>query len=207
MQQYMVNLRGITPLIMHRDNLAFLEKIAAWRKDPANRELSTKAGDDRVPPWSWLGFAYHNGREFGIPADNLMTMLREGASKVNTSKARETYKRQASAGIIIDAEQWPILVNGRTVQVAAFQPLIGNLDFNAHIEAAEAAGFELLIKRAKIGMAKHIRVRPMFRDWEARGTLTVIDEELSGITEDVLRLILEQAGARVGVCDWRPSSL
>jgi hypothetical protein len=86
------------------------------------------------------------------------------------------------------------------------KPLIGNTEFASHVEMAELLGFELNVKRAKIGRAKHIRVRPMFREWKAIGTVTVLDEELSGLTNDVLKIILNQAGALCGVCDWRPSS-
>ena len=67
-------------------------------------------------------------------------------------------------------------------------------------------GFELFVKRAKIGKAKHVRVRPMFRNWEAEGTLTVLDEEASGLKHANLQRILDLAGAMVGLGDWRPSS-
>jgi len=205
MKQYTVTLSGLTPLLMHYDNLSFGEKIAAWRRDPANKEHSV-SGDDRSPAWTWIGYAYHDGRVMGLPADNVMTMLREGGAKVRTGKNQETYKKHTQAGVMIDAQQFDLFVGDDTVPVKTLEPLIGNLSFIEHIEAAEAAGFELLVKRAKVGMAKHVRVRPMFRQWEARGSITVMDEETSGLTRDVLDLILRQAGALVGVGDWRPSS-
>lgn len=205
MKQYNVTLTGLTPLLMHEDNLAFGEKIAAWRRDPANKEHSV-SGDDRSPAWTWLGYAYHDGRVMGLPADNLMTMLREGGAKVKTGKNQETYKKHTQAGLMIDSQQFDLFVNDKTIPIQKFNDLIGNLEFINHIDAAEATGFELLVKRAKVGMAKHVRVRPMFRTWELRGSLTVIDEEISGITSQVLDLILRQAGALVGLGDWRPSS-
>ena len=91
MQQYQITLNGLTPLLMHNDNLAFTEKVNAWRKDPANKELSV-SGDDRTPPWTWIGYLYHDGKNLGVAADNLMTMLREGGAKVLTGKGKETYK-------------------------------------------------------------------------------------------------------------------
>ena len=101
---------------------------------------------------------------------------------------------------------WPIINNGRQIPKSEIEKLIGNNDFDFHAETAEALGFELLVKRAKIGQAKHIRVRPLFRNWEATGTLTVLDPDMSGITHDMLSIILDQAGALIGLCDWRPSS-
>lgn len=205
MQQYNLTLTGLTPLLMHGDNLSFGEKIAAWRKDPGNKEHSV-SGDDRSPAWTWIGYAYHDGRVMGLPADNIMTMLREGGAKVRTGKNQETYKKHTQAGIMVDGEQFDLYVNDNMVPVEGLKDLIGNLEFVEHIERAEAAGFELLVKRAKVGASKHVRVRPMFRTWEARGSITVLDPETSGLTEDVLGLILRQAGALVGVGDWRPSS-
>lgn len=205
MNQYKITLTGLTPLLMHNDNLAFTEKVQSWRKNPANKELST-SGDDRSPCWTWLGYAYHNTKVFGIPSDNMMTMLREGGAKVKTGKKMETYKKHTQSGLILDQEQFDLYVNNKTVPIAPFQGLIGNNDFEEHLTMADDYGFELLVKRAKVGQAKHVRVRPMFRTWEARGTLTVLDEELSGLTQGILETVLAQAGALCGLCDWRPSS-
>ena len=75
----------------------------------------------------------------------------------------------------------------------------------ASIEAlapkVKAMGFDLLVKRAKIGQQKHIRVRPQFTSWEARGAFLVWDDQ---IDEKALALILEYAGQYKGLCDWRP---
>ena len=204
MKQYRLTLAGLNPLLMHRDNIAFTEKIEAWRKDPANKELSTR-GDDRSPAWTWIGYVYHDTKHFGIAADNLMTMFREGGAKV-VNKGKETFKKQTQSGIMMDRQQFDLLINGTPIPAAPFQTLIGVTDFVKHDEAAESAGFELHVKRVKVGQAKHIRVRPMFRNWSAVGTFTVIDEELSGLTEPILNTILTQAGALCGLCDWRPSS-
>ena len=205
MEQYKVTLTGLTPLLMHNDNLAFTERIKAWQKEPENKALSV-TGDDRSPAWTWIGYTYHDGRVLGVNSDNIMTMLREGGAKVLTGKGKETYKKQTQSGIMLDAQQFDLYVGGETIQIAPIKSLIGDNDFNNHIDTAEANGFELLVKRAKIGRAKHIRVRPMFRNWVLVGSLTVLDSELSGLTEKVLTTVLNQAGAICGLCDWRPSS-
>ena len=205
MDQYQITLTGLTPLLMHNDNLAFTEKVTAWRKAPENKEFSV-SGDDRTPPWTWIGYLYHDGKNIGVNSDNLMTMLREGGAKMLTGKGKETYKKHTQSGLMIDQQQWDLYVNGNKISIDPVKPLIGNKEFHEHIEVSENSGFELLVKRAKIGRAKHIRVRPMFREWELRGSLTVIDKEISGITQQVLGVVLNQAGAVCGLCDWRPSS-
>jgi len=205
MKQYSITLEGLSPLLMHNDNLAFSEKVQAWRRDPANKENSV-SGDDRTPPWTWIGYTYHDGKHLGIASDNIMTMFREGGAKVHTGKGNETYKKQTQFGIMLDQQQFEVVINEKPIEVKKIKPLIGNLEFNTHLETAEENGFELLVKRAKIGRSKHIRVRPMFREWVAYGSITVLDEDLSGLTKDTLQIILNQAGALCGLCDWRPSS-
>jgi hypothetical protein len=205
MEQYHVTLNGLTPMLMHQDNIAFSEKVKQWQKAPENKEYSV-SGDDRSPAWTWIGYAYHDGKVFGMPSDNLMTMLREGGAKVLTGKGKETYKKQTQAGIMIDQQQWTLYVNGKEIPVTPFKELIGNNTFTDHLEIAEEYDFELLVKRAAVGQSKHIRVRPLFRNWQIVGSLTVIDKETSGITESILRTVLNQAGALVGLGDWRPGS-
>jgi len=204
MNQYQVEITGQTPLLMHNDNISFSEKVTAWAKDPANKPNSV-AGDDRTPAWTWIGYLYHDGRELGMPSDNLMTMLREGGSKM-IKRGKETYKKQTQSGIMLDQQQWRLLVKGQPISLDPIRDLIGNNDFLAHLEVSESLGFELLVKRAAIGRAKHVRVRPMFREWTLVGSLTVLDEELSGLTLDVLQQVFNLSGALCGMGDWRPSS-
>ena len=205
MEQYQITLKGLTPLLMHNDNLGFNERIVEWRKAPESKELSV-SGDDRSPAWTWIGYLYHDSKHIGIAADNIMTMLREGGAKVSTGKGKGTYKKQTQSGVMLDQQQFDIFTSGKLVDVDPIKRLIGVTDFTQHLDLAESLGFELLVKRAKIGRAKHIRVRPMFREWTAIGSLTVLDSELTGLTQPVLELVLNQAGALCGLCDWRPSS-
>jgi len=204
MKRYKIEMTGNSPLIMHKDNIAFGEKVKLWSKDPANKGISV-AGDDRTPPWVWIGYTYHDGKQVGVPSDNLMTMLREGGAKV-PKRGKETYKKQTQSGIMLDQEQFPLTIYGQPVLVEPINNLIGNMEFTDHLAVAESLGFELLVKRAVIGRAKHIRVRPMFRQWELNGSLTVLDEEMSGLTKEVLEMVFLHAGAACGLGDWRPSS-
>jgi len=204
MERYEVTLNGLTPLLLHNDNLGFNEKIERWRKDPANKALS-QAGDDRSPAFTWIGYLYHAQGKVGVSADNLMTMLRESGAKI-TKKGKESYKKQTQSGLLIDTIQFDILVNGQTVPTAPINEMIGVTEFDQHMDLAESLGFELFVKRAAIGRAKHVRVRPMFREWQLKGTMTILDTELYGINKSVLEQILTIGGAQVGLCDWRPSS-
>lgn len=208
MNQYKITLEGATPIIFHRDNIQFAEKVTAWRNDPQNREIAGKPGDDRGPAWTWIGGLYHDagGHKLIVASDNLMTMLREGGAKVKKG-ARETYKRQTQSGVLVDGEGFRLIGPKGEVPFDDIKALIGNNDFTRHSEVAESLGFELMVVRARVtGSTKHVRVRAMFRQWKAVGTITVIDEEMSGITRHVLEQILTQAGALCGLGDWRPSA-
>ena len=203
MERYKIILEGETPLLMHRDNIQFSERVRAWQQE--NRSLSV-AGDDRTPAWSWIGSLYDDGEYVGLNADNMMTMLREGGAKVPTGAKNETYKRQTQSGIVLEEICPPLLVNGKRLEMAPISALLDEDVFEAHVEAVREMGFDLLVKRAKVGTSKHIRVRPMFEKWAVITTLMVVDPKEYGITQEVLQKILNKAGSLCGLGDWRPSS-
>lgn len=190
-KNYMVMLSGMRDLLMHKDNIQHGERVKKWSKDPANKDVSV-AGDDRSPAWTWIGYLYAEYGKVVIDSDNLMTMLREGGAQVSTGKGKKTFKAQTQSGIIVNE-----------IDYEPIKALLNENDFEKHLEITEELGITLFVKRAKIGMSKHIRVRPRFSNWQASGTITVTDPML---TKDVLQDILTFAGARCGLCDWRPSS-
>ena len=199
---YEIHLVGATALLMHADNFTWAEVMKRWRLEPENKKLSTP-GDDRTPAWTWMGSMYHDGDMVGIPSDNLMTAIREGASRVDTGKRGATFKRQSQSGIVVNEIMWPIVTPKGRVAWSDVEKLRDVDDFFEHETAAAKLGFELLSKRAKVGMAKHVRVRPRFAAWEATGTVTVFDET---ITSQVMEMIWTNAGRYAGLGDWRPSS-
>ena len=187
---------------MHHDNLSWCEVMKKWASDPGNRSGSV-AGDDRSPAWRWIGNLYAEGGLIVMPSDNLMTVLREGGKRCPTGKGQSTFKAQTQSGIVVDQSSWPILVAGKQIKYATLEKLINDADFAAHEKAVEALGFSLFVKRAKIGAAKHVRVRPRFDSWACQGTVTVFDEMITTVT---LQNILTFAGNYAGIGDWRPSS-
>ena len=209
MKRYHITMSGTTPLIMHRDNPAFAEIVSRWCQDPANKEY-VKKGDDRSPGWAWIGYLYHDGTNITMNADNLATCIREGGAKVPTGNSRgdQSYKRLSQSGIVLDAPEYTLLVNGEVIPLEPIKNMMesGEIDFNKYMALAESLGFELFVKRAKIGMTKHLRVRPLFRNWKIDGTITVLDEEMFKLTPDIIQKIFAQAGMFVGIGDWRPGA-
>lgn len=204
MKTYTITITGLSDLLFHADNIGWSEQMKRWRETPANKAKSV-AGDDRSPACTWIGSLYHDGTHVAIPSDNLMRCLMEGGAQVPVPGAKhgKTFKAQTQSGMLVVEEYWPLLVRGKLVAVDRILELTNEPDFSVHYETAAKAGFSLLVKRAKIGSSKHVRVRPRFTAWSATGTLQVWDDQLNRASlVDILRL----AGQNKGLGDWRPSS-
>lgn len=201
---YRVTLTGTQPLLMHKDNLEWEDRIKSWRENPENKKYSVR-GDDRSPSWTWLSSLYSDDNVIAIPGDNIMAMVREGGALVPVPGGRngKTFKAQTQSGILLLDWYWPLLVEGKQIPVAPFFALEGNMHFDEHMHTARSNNFNLYIKRVKIGQSKHVRVRPMFRNWSVSGAVRVTDEQ---IDPNSLQAIFEMAGKLKGLCDWRPSS-
>lgn len=199
MKQYNIRLTGRSPLIMHGQNLDFEEAVSKWQRSPAAKK--TPKGDDRHPAFKWIGYLYHDGENAVIPTDNLMTTFREGGTMVS-SGGKTTFKAQTQSGARVVTPA-TLLVGGKPCSVKRILSMCGELDFTAHRKAVSEAGFDLLLKGCKVGMARHTRVRPYFADWSCEFRLDVWDPTL---TLEVLQQVWDNAGAFKGLCDWRPGS-
>lgn len=210
MRTLTVRLDSRTPFIPHHDNLNWADEMESWKNNPSNKKHS-RAGDDRSPAFRWLGSLYHDGEVLAIPQDNIMKSFMEGAAMVLVpgGKNGKTFKAQSQSGMLAAEPYWPLMIpkNGtgkpQTIPVAPLLALRDELDFMKHRETVAAMGFELFLKRAKIGASKHVRVRPRFDRWSVTGTVHVWDDQ---ITDAVLTDIMRQAGLYKGIGDWRASS-
>lgn len=199
--RYQFELNSLTALLPHADDVEKSDSLEAWRKDPANRGTS-KAGDDRSPAWTWATYLYADENVLAIPADNLMVCLRAAGSQMILKK-QKTFKAITQSGIFIADEFIPLLTGGKTIDRATIDEITKLRTFGEQAEAVRGLGFRLFVKRARIGNAKHVRVRARFDQWSLRGTLEVTTND---ITEENLRQIFEIAGNSIGLCDWRPNS-
>ena len=191
-------LTGITPLLMHADDVEAASTLADWRKAPENKNMSVK-GDDRSPPWTWQTYLYRDANGFVVmPADNVMVCLRQAGAKM-ILKAQKTFKEITQSGLLIADETLDFTIGGKSIEVAQFVDARDD-SFADQKKAAEKAGFDLLVKRAKVGSNKHVRVRPKFTGWEVSGLIQVLAPEISF---DHLKTLFALAGD-VGLCDWRP---
>lgn len=203
LRQYIVTLVGRTSLYMHHDNLDWADEMDLWKLDPGNAKAS-KAGDDRYPPFRWLGCLYHDGLEVTIPSDNVMSCFKSGGTQIPTGKGKKTFKAQTQSGILAPDVHWKFTFgDGKTCLVA---PLFEGRIERTWLEWKDLCakiGFELNARRADVNGRKHVRARPLFDKWKLTGTLIVTDPE---ITTEVLQRIGSYCGQYIGLCDWRPGS-
>lgn len=198
---YNFELTGRMPLLVHADDVEAADKLKIWRKDKNNKSESV-AGDDRSPAWTWQTYLYHDDEFLAIPQQNIMKCLGKAASRVPKREGRGTYKEISQSGMMIPSEFCEFYTGGRQISIKAIHQMSG-LTFAEQAKAVQKLGFDLLVKRASIGASKHVRVRARFKTWTIKGTLDAYDPAL---THEVLKDMFEEAGSRVGLLDWRPSS-
>ncbi|MDP9113885.1 MAG: hypothetical protein M3O20_09395 [Acidobacteriota bacterium] len=205
MKTVKVSITGTMPILMHADNIDWADRMEAWKNDPKNKAMS-KAGDDRTPPWRWIGCLNYDDPKTGIvtvPSEYIMRCMMGGAAQVPTGKGKGTFKAQSQSGLLCSEFHWPLLINGKEIQMSAINQLMNLETFQEHVEAARDLGFSLFTKRAKIGTSKHIRVRPRFDNWSTAGEIVIVDDQIS---KTVLQQILDISGRLKGLGDWRPGA-
>jgi hypothetical protein len=177
-----------------------------YKNDPKNKGLS-KPGDDRTPPHRWMGCLNYNDPVNGVitlPSEYLMRCLMGGAAQVPTGKGKGTYKSLSQSGLLCSDLHWPLLIDGKPIKMSEVRKLKDLSTFGEHLHAVRDLGFDLLVKRARIGAAKHVRVRPVFKNWTAEGEVTVLEDAL--IKKPILEQFFELGGKFRGLGDWRPGA-
>jgi hypothetical protein len=198
MKKFQFTLTGFMPLLMHADNIEGSDELQAWRKQPSNKGLSVP-GDDRSPGWTWQTYCYHDGAHVVMPSENVMVALRQAGAQMILKK-QKTFKEITQSGLLISTEACEFRNAGRQIK---WLDLLAMRDktFAEQSAACKKLGFELFVKRARVGTSKHIRVRPKFGSWTVSGEIMVLKPE---ITEEILTQLFDLAG-KAGLCDWRPA--
>jgi hypothetical protein len=205
MRTVRVSIESKAPILMHADNIEWADAMEEWKNNPDNKAVS-KAGEDRTPPWRWIGCLNSDDPEKGevtIPSEYIMRCMMDGAAQVPTGKGRSTFKSLSQSGIVSQDFHWKFRSEGKPVHMADIQKMRALKTFKDHLEQARRLGFELFVKRVKIGKNKHIRVRPRFEKWSASGQLIIVDDL---ITDKVLQSIFDISGKLRGLGDWRPGA-
>jgi hypothetical protein len=198
--KFQFTLTGISPLLMHADNVENSDMLAAWRKAPENKSLKV-AGDDRSPPWSWQTYLITDNTNLCLSVDMLSAALRQAGSMLTLGK-RGTMKSVSQSGLFLEPDFMSLTVGDKPISVQSIND-IRDLTFAEQSAAVQDLGFSLFVKRATVGSAKHVRVRARFDEWQVSGTVETLMKELD---ETSVRDLFRLAGQYKGLGDWRPSA-
>jgi len=199
MKTYRFELTGLTPLLMHADDVEAADQIAEIR-NKLRADNKSVAGDDRSPPDTWKSYMYRGDGKIVMPTDNLRTLLVTAGALVQQS-GRRTYKKETQSMMAFCDVFFPLIVKGKEVDASKVDAVAGT--FSEQASAVKQFGFELFVKRARVGASKHIRVRPRFGVWALAGTFDVFNEAI--LPRPVVEAIWA-AATRCGLGDWRPTS-
>lgn len=202
MTRYEFTLKGISPLLIHADDVEQADRLEEWRKNPKNKSKS-KAGDDRSPPWTWTTYLYTDDKHLVLPAECIMTTLRNAGASLKMQRTT-SYKKAVVSSLQIDEPKLALYADGKLLMAEQFDTISKMEEFREQADAVrEIPGCRLLLKRAKLGKAKHVRVRLHVENWSLSGHIVMVDQTIS---DDILRQVFSLAGRFSGLGDWRPSS-
>lgn len=183
---------GISPLLMHSGQaIDPLNQYAKEMKRLSKKKGKTDEDQAAISKVEWYMSVYHNGTpdvvrdgeitvdkeaKIVLPANSLEAMLIAGAKKIKQGPA-------AKAGLIIENDA--ILIH----------------DGPASIAAMAASGRYTHRVAVRVGTARVMRTRPIFRVWSSE---VEISFDSGVIDEPEIFEIIKVAGQQVGIGDWRP---
>ena len=195
MEKFHVKMTGLTPILMHFDN------IEAQDAEQARGKSGGKAGDDRHPADRWKTYLYLSDKEVVMPSQNVLASLLKVGSSISIG-GKKTLKA-ASQGVLFDDIYLTFRTgaNLKPVKRGDVEAIEG--DFNEQRRGARGLGFDVQVAPVRVNGKRHIRTRPMFSMWSVEGDFTIGDVDL---TLPRLKEMFSLAGIKAGLGDWRPGS-
>lgn len=179
MKQLNLKIVGKAPLLMHSDRFANpLDPLTKAHKELTGKRKKTDEDQTAIARSEFIGGCYWNKRSgFFIPAQNLDSCL---ISAAKLQKLGVKFKQ----GVQVLEDELPLLES----LPASPEKLWSDSDF------IDARG-------VKVGQAKIIRYRPIFRAWSLNATV-LFNEEV--VNESEVKKAIEDAGSLIGLGDYRP---
>jgi hypothetical protein len=183
---------GISPLLLHNGQaIDPLNQYAKEMKRISKKKNKTDEDQGIMSRVEWFMSIYHDGpadtvadgevsvdpsARLVLPANGLEAMIIGGAKKLKLGTS-------AKAGLIVN-EDAKLTYDGPS-----------------DINKLHAAGKHVHRVAVRVGTARVMRTRPIFRSW---GAEIAIEYDQSVIDEPEIFSILKAAGQQVGIGDWRP---
>lgn len=173
-------LTGIAPLLMHNGQLVdpmnkYTRQLSAATK-ASNKK--TEEGIAEIRKLEWFGGLYlDEAGKVSIPADLILALVLGGAKKSKQGG-------EAKAGIYEEQAFFPLEYKGPKDPAKLY-------DDPRFVDC----------RGARVGQARVMRTRPVFREWSVKVGLVVDTEVMDRASVETA---LAKAGALVGLGDWRP---
>jgi hypothetical protein len=178
-----IRLQGVSPLLCHNGQTADPRNTyAKAMKAVSSKRKKTDADLDELARLEWLAGLYRSGAELVIPDYVLESTMIGGAKKSKRGP-------QAKCGLfftehaVLDFTGKPAEINDQKLA-----------------EMFESGDFTHTIG-VRVGMAKVMRTRPIFRGWSLEATAQYDPDVLNH--RDIEEIAVD-AGKLVGLGDWRP---
>jgi len=179
MRTLKVKITGKAPLLMHSDRFANpLDPLTKAHKELTGKRKKTDEDHLSIARSEFIGGCYYNKASgFFIPAQNLDACL------IAAAKLQKLGVKFKQGVQVVEDE---LLLDGFSNKTP--DELWENLD---HVD----------VRGVKVGQAKVMRYRPIFRKWSTSATVAFNEEVVS--ESDVRKAVMD-AGALIGLGDYRP---
>lgn len=177
---YRVGIRGLAPLVMHNGQLADpLNPFSKAMKAISGKRKKTDADLAQMADIEWRGGLYTDGNDRPVvPSRVIEAMIAKGATRSKEGK-------QALSGMFVESD--------------------GRLSFagdNLTIDQLCASPDHRLTVGVRVGQSRVMRTRPIFKDWSVTFEVSASTEVVTDAAS--LRRWVSDAGAFIGLCDYRP---
>ena len=183
MKSINVKIKGESPLLLHNGQVANpRNRYAKSMKQISGKRKKVDADYDALAKLEWLSSLYFANNDLIIPDYVLEAVFIGGAKKSRRSpeiKAGMFFTNHAS-----------LQFDGKPSEI--------NLE---ELEKLFDQGNYLHEAIVRVGQAKVVRTRPIFRVWECEA-VAQYDPSLTNL--DAIKEIADDAGRQVGIGDWRP---
>lgn len=172
------HIRGISPLLMHNSRLADpLDEATKRLKEVTSKRK--KSDDDHlsIRHLEFMGSIYYRP-EIGVylPADSIMATLQAGAKFDKLGKAFKS--------TVFVEDDVPLIYDGPKEPEKLYEKRFYD------------------VRSVCVNMARTMRCRPRFNNWEAKFEVTLLPG--AGLNHTDVQSALEQAGIMSGLGDFRP---
>ncbi len=179
MTTYQIKLRGIADMLHHNGEMANpLSATSRAMKDVSKKRMKTDADFEHLANLEFQGGIYiDTSGKITVPARLLDSCIHEGAKNSKEGK-------QCLTGLFVNEETINFTFDGPTT-----------VDARMNDPACR------LVVGVRVGQARIMRCRPLFKNWKLEFTVTLADP-VAG--RDHLSRWLHAAGQLKGIGDWRP---